>query len=334
MKHSGWSLHEARFAVPADVAPPPGGRVYELRANDSAAGGGHLRVAYWQERDPGAHRGTVLLMHGYAEFIEKYFETIEELLARGFGVLTFDWRGQGLSSRLLPDDEQGFHRGYIDSFDQHLNDALLVTEYLDRLVGAERRILIAHSMGGNLGLRLLQAKPGYFERAVLSAPMLGLIGIPTWFVSFVSGVYCRFGRKRFYAWGSKPTNLDAPVNVVTGCEARFDRTQALLRNEPELITSGVTWGWLRAAAQSMGITRKPEFLRSIAEPLLVFTATRDRLVGRVGHKRLVRFAPKVRHVVLQNSMHEPLTEVDAIRQAMWVEIEAFLALDAAPHARP
>ncbi|MBV9078141.1 MAG: alpha/beta hydrolase, partial [Methylobacteriaceae bacterium] len=64
-----------------------------------------LRVASWHPAGPA--RGTVLLMQGRAEFIEKYFEVAGELLERGFAVVTFDWRGQGGSGRSLSDRQKG-----------------------------------------------------------------------------------------------------------------------------------------------------------------------------------------------------------------------------------
>ncbi|MBV9330087.1 MAG: alpha/beta hydrolase, partial [Alphaproteobacteria bacterium] len=42
-----------------------------------------------------------VLLNGQTEFIEKYFEVIDELRGRGFTVATMDWRGQGGSLRAL-----------------------------------------------------------------------------------------------------------------------------------------------------------------------------------------------------------------------------------------
>ena len=39
--------------------------------------------------------GTVCLLQGTTECIEKYFEVVGDLPPRGFAVATFDWRGQG-----------------------------------------------------------------------------------------------------------------------------------------------------------------------------------------------------------------------------------------------
>jgi hypothetical protein len=45
-------------------------------------------------------RGTVCILPGRADFIERYFETIRDLQARGYAVAILDWRGQGGSDRL------------------------------------------------------------------------------------------------------------------------------------------------------------------------------------------------------------------------------------------
>ena len=56
-----------------------------------------LRFARWDS--PGGKRGTVCVFQGRTEFIEKYFETVNDLRQRGFAVATMDWRGQGHSTR-------------------------------------------------------------------------------------------------------------------------------------------------------------------------------------------------------------------------------------------
>ena len=63
---------------------------------------------------PGPPQGTVCILQGRAEFIEKYFETVGDLLLRGFAVATFDWRGQGLSARRLGNPRKGHVRRFDD----------------------------------------------------------------------------------------------------------------------------------------------------------------------------------------------------------------------------
>ena len=52
--------------------------------------------------------GTVLLQQGHNEFIEKYLETIQEFIDRGYSVVCFDWRGQGMSERMIDDIHKSF----------------------------------------------------------------------------------------------------------------------------------------------------------------------------------------------------------------------------------
>ena len=76
----------------------------------------NVRFARWAP--PPGRKGTVCLFQGRAEFIEKYFETVRELHARGFAVATMDWRGQGGSARSLSNPR----KGHVKSFDQYDRD--------------------------------------------------------------------------------------------------------------------------------------------------------------------------------------------------------------------
>src|ERR687892_1390043 len=72
-----------------------------------------LRYARWAP--PPGRKGTVCLFPGRAEFIEKYFETVRDLRARGFAVAALDWRGQGGSQRALSDP----YKGHVERFSEY-----------------------------------------------------------------------------------------------------------------------------------------------------------------------------------------------------------------------
>ncbi|RMF09051.1 MAG: hypothetical protein D6773_02080, partial [Alphaproteobacteria bacterium] len=86
---------------------PPGGHIDYFEADDGLA----IRFGLWRPR--GVVQGTMLVVHGRTEFIEKYYETIHDCLDRSLAVATFDWRGQGLSGRGTADP----YKDHQDSFD-------------------------------------------------------------------------------------------------------------------------------------------------------------------------------------------------------------------------
>jgi len=129
------------------------------------SGAARIRLAWWKA----GSKGTVLLLPGRTECIEKYGRAAADLTARGYSVITIDWRGQGLADRSLPDRLMG-----------HVGDFAEYQQDLDALVAEARRAdlpepfhMIAHSMGGCIGLRgLMRGVP--VRSAVFSAPMFGI----------------------------------------------------------------------------------------------------------------------------------------------------------------
>src|SRR5277367_4909399 len=155
------------LVVTPDNPVPPGAIVESLRAVD----GLRLRAARWT---PSRRvRGTVALFMGRAEFIEKYFETIGQLLDRGFAVATLDWRGQGGSARQLKNPR----KGHIDDFSLFERD---LNALVDDVLGPscpQPWFGLCHSMGGAIMLSIAQAGRCPFERTVLTAPMIGPAGL-------------------------------------------------------------------------------------------------------------------------------------------------------------
>jgi Serine aminopeptidase, S33 len=95
-------------------------------------------------------RGTVAVLGGWGEFIEKYFEAAGELLSRDFAVAMMDWRGQGGSDRPL----RNSRKGHVDDFSYFERDlAALVRSVLE----PKRQLLMAQ-------LAMLFEKPAAQDR--------------------------------------------------------------------------------------------------------------------------------------------------------------------------
>ena len=109
-----------------------------------------LRTALWPATGP--CRGTVVLLQGRCDFIEKYFETVRELRRRGFAVATFDWRGQGGSGREISDTAAS----HVADFALYQADLDCVVE--DLLADCPRpHLALGHSMGGCILIEALIA---------------------------------------------------------------------------------------------------------------------------------------------------------------------------------
>ena len=150
------------FLTP-EAKRPPGGKVVWTRAADDV----RLRVGLWPAE---AAKGTVLIFSGRTEFIEKYGPAAVDYAARGYATATLDWRGQGLSDRLLDDPKLGHVKDYLD----YQLDVAAFMKTVEAEGLPKPYFLMAHSMGGAIGLRSLI--DGLDVAAVaFSAPMWSLI---------------------------------------------------------------------------------------------------------------------------------------------------------------
>ncbi len=301
---------------------PEGGEVSVVIAPD----GVELRAARWPVPQGTAARGTVVLLNGRTEFIEKYFEVIGELRERGFAVLTMDWRGQGLSSRMLTNHD----KGHVGDFAHFESDALLVMDSL--LTGDMPRpvIVMAHSMGGNVALRLLQNHGDRFARGVLCAPMTGIHtdGPPAWLVRLLARIFDSLGFGVSFAFGQKPVDLEAETfeaNSVTRDAARFERTLTIVTSEPALALGGVTWHWLRAAFNSIDQVTARARVKALTMPVLLASAGEEKFVDPKSHERLARLNERITLVSFPDALHEILMERSEIRARFWDSFDAFTA---------
>ncbi len=314
-------MGQSKLVLAGNCRFPEGGETRTVVAPDSV----EIRCARWPAASGVPKRGTVVLFNGRTEFIEKYCEVLCDLTERGFAVVTLDWRGQGLSSRLLTNRTKGF----VGAFADFVRDARMV---IDLMVGEDLPrpyLLLAHSMGGNIGLRLAQEDAERFDKIVLCAPMTGLggRGTPVALMRAVAigadtaGLGSRFapGQHKLDASGQDPFE----GNIVTSDQTRFDRAQAFLREEPRLGLGGVTWRWLRQALASIDLVTSKERLRCLTAPVLIVSADEDKIVDSQSHHRLARMSPNISLVPVPGAEHEILMEKDALRNRFWYAFDRF-----------
>jgi len=273
---------------------------------------------------PPGRKGTVVLLQGRAEFIEKYFETARDLRARGFAVAAFDWRGQGLSDRTLSDRQ----KGYVREFGQYATDLDAIMEQVVMPDCPPPYFALGHSMGGAVAIRACHSGSRWFERVVLSAPMIAL---PTGKLSAVAGPLARFmrliGRGGAYVPAGNPgaSAGDGFIgNVLTSDPVRFARNTAILEEEPALGLGAPTIGWADAALRQMKEFIAPGYAGHIRQPILLVAAGRDEVVSTPAIEQFGMNLLAGRHLILAGSRHEILQEQDHYRAQFWAAFDAFV----------
>lgn len=297
------------MTAPTDMAPfwndlargPADGLAAWVRAAD----GRRLRVAAFG-RDQ--RKGTVFLFPGRTEYVEKYGLTAADLAARGYAMVTVDWRGQGLAARVLADPLPG----HVEDFAEFQLDVAALIGFARAQGLAEPFYLMAHSMGGCIGLRTLMG-PHPFRAAAFSAPMWG-IQMPAWQKPLAlpgARLACLLGQRFRYAPGTGPGTyvIDGAFqdNTLTTDRAMWDYMGDHLRARPDLALGGPTMVWLKAAlAECAALARMP------APDLACFTGlgSNERIVDPAPIRARMARWPKGRLQVFAGAEHEILMDRD------------------------
>src|ERR1700674_748722 len=305
------------ISTPANPVPE-GAVTGVLKTPDGVA----LRFARWAP--PQGRKGTLLVLPGRTEFIEKYFEVVGEARARGFAVAMIDWRGQGLSERALLDPRKG-HVGSFAEYDVDLETFVREIVLPDC---PPPLFALGHSMGAAVLIRSAQKGRRWFDRVVLCAPMIGLAGRAGARFAAVSARTLRLlGLGRSYVPGGRSTPLTSlPFvgNVLSSDPVRHARPAAIVDAEPMLGLGSPTVAWVDAAYRAMREFSEPQYPERIRQPMLIVAAGQDEVVST---PLTGKFATRLRvgsHLVIAGARHEILMEQDRYRTQFWAAFDAFV----------
>ncbi|MEY9880128.1 alpha/beta fold hydrolase [Bradyrhizobium sp. USDA 329] len=284
--------------------------------------GAGLRFARWAP--PANRKGTVCVFTGRSEQIEKYFETVRDLRDRGFAVAMIDWRGQGHSSRRLRDPRKGYVRDFSDF-------EIDVETFVQQVVLPDCPppfFALAHSMGGTVMLRLAHAGKRWFDRMVLSAPMIDLPGRTTSFpVRALLKTMRLLGQGGRYVPGGSDrlTGLDPFINnPLTSDPVRYARNAAILEEDPTLGLASPTVAWADTAFRAMHTFKRVNYPSQIRQPILMLAASNDTVVSTAAIEEFAYHLRAGAHLVIAGSKHEILQEQDRYRSQFWAAFDAFV----------
>ncbi len=248
-------------------------------------------------------RANIVMVHGFTEFLQKYYELCWYFLQMGFNVFLYDQRGHGLSDRYA-EDPQIVH---IENFDQYVGDlASFVSGVVEPHCSDKPVYIYAHSMGAGIAAQYLYGENSKAQKCVLSSTMVSpsTHGLPP---SLVRMLVKKDAQKNgwdipFRFAGRFSANPDfSRSNDLS--RARFDHQLRMRIDEPRYQTSSATNRWVYEA---VGVRRKlfPMIRKkNVPAELLIICAGKDKTVRVSTQKRMARLIPKAKFECFGNARH-------------------------------
>jgi lysophospholipase len=268
-------------------------------------------------------KGTVLLLQGRTEYLEKYGRAAAELASRGFGTVSVDFRGQGLSDRVCGGDPR---IGHVRDFSDYQHDVAALLHLARQHKLPKPWFLLGHSMGGAIGLRAL-LEGMEVRGAVFSAPMWGIAMMrPLLPVAYGLG------------YASHWLQFDTRLTPSTTCESYVREAEPgdnVLTRDPEMLqymrghlaadarleVGGPSIGWLyRALRECRVLTRTP--LPPV--PSLTFLPAEDEVICPTAIRRMVQRWRGASLVEVPGARHEIMMETAALRMAFYDRTTLFM----------
>ena len=264
--------------------------------------GGTMHAEVYNRLDA---RRAVVILHGYTESAEKFREMAWYFVSDGYSVFAMDHRGHGRSVREVEDKSVT----HVDRFADYVRD---LGEFMDAVVrphmGDAPLCLYAHSMGGAIGALALMEHPDWFERAVLTAPMIAPVTkpLPPFAAKAMASVFCRLGKGRERAFVGKPFDPASETfeRSHDTSRARYDYYQKKRVGSDYLQNCSPTYSWIR---EGVGVTKTlldPKNAQKIKTPLLLCQAGQDTIVRLGPQNEFVKLVPGAKLVRFDNARHE------------------------------
>ena len=296
---------------------PDGGEAHWRKCPD----GTRVRMAVW--KNDGAE--TALVFPGRTEYIEKYGPVVRNLLSRGYDVAVADWRGQGLSDR-HPNRPQMGHVGEFADYQQDVAELLGTAQ--DAGLAAPT-VLLAHSMGGAIGLRALMNGLSV-QKVVFSGPMWNIHIEPSLRIvaTLVAKLAPRLGfGGRFIPLSTAQNYVeitDFDDNTLTNDPETYKWLQGQLARHPELGLGGPSCHWFsRALAECADLTASP--LPDVS--CLCLLGTKEAIVSPPAVKDVMARWTNGKLYMVEGGQHECFMEPPDMLKDIWAEIDVFLEKD-------
>ena len=278
-----------------------------------------VRTSFWAANDP---VGTVFVFPGRADYIEKYGGLANFCLSNNLNIIAIDWRGQGLSERLLDDK----NIGHIEDFKNYQNDVEVIIKEAKDASLVKPWIIFAHSMGGLIGLRTLHDNP-VFEKVVFTSPMWGIQMPPILKSgsSIIISLISLIGKMETYAPTTSPEtrilNEEYEFNKLTSDIRNFKLLRQQLIQHPDLQIGGPSSAWVSAALDEIEfqIGKEPPIT-----PALCFLGEKEEIIDNLAVREFCKNWDSCDLISIPDAKHDLLMEKKMILHSLFEKLEKFI----------
>jgi len=267
-------------------------------------------------------RASVVIVHGFTEFMEKYHEMCKFYLDMGFNVFLYDQRGHGMSGR----ETEDFSKAHVSSFDAYAKDLEAFIDRVVRPISDKPLYLFSHSLGGTVSLLYMQRHPDAIQKAVLSAPMIlpRTNDVPRFIVSAA----VRLDTKKYGSdapfRGARKFDANAVVEKSSDLSINRFRTNLKIRiSDVHYQNSQITNGWITEALK-VHKTLLSAKTKAISTDILLFTAEKDQVVFNKYDRKLIALLKNARQILIPGAKHNLSNGSAFILETFYSAIEEFL----------
>ena len=263
---------------------------------------------YFLQDSRNSEKGAIVISSGRTEAAVKYKELIYDLYKNGYSIYIHDHRGQGLSDRMIPNRDMG----YIDNFQNYVKDLKQFYNSIIKRNNHKKYYLLAHSMGGAIGMLYLEQYPNDFNAAAFSSPMLGL-SFPTCLViDFLTN------DKPEYAMGHTDyiNGIESfEKNTITNSEIRYNRMLKVYEENPKARLGGATYEWVNKSCKAFDEIF--ENYKNVKTPLILFSGGEEMIVDPSAHNKFIDMLSEngnnAKGYFVENAKHELFIAQDEAR---------------------
>ncbi|MCR9108650.1 alpha/beta hydrolase [Marivita sp. XM-24bin2] len=303
-----------------DLAEGPEAEAFWLRTSD----GVRIRVSHAAAK---SSKGTVFILPGRTEYVEKYGRNAADFVRAGFDVVSVDWRGQGMADRLCAN----IMVGHVERFLDFQKDWSAVRSFANKRGVPKPWYMVAHSMGGCIGLRALMS--GTDMTAVMfTGPMWGIemaayLRPVAWLVPRLAGL---FGQGHRLAPGtsikSYPASEPFEDNLLTSDPDMYAYMRRHVEAEPQFGLGGPSLTWLRSALEECDALAQ---MPSPAIPALCFVGSNERIVDTGRIRDRMKYWKGGKLLLVDGAEHEVLMEgANTRRQVTGAAVSLFSSFKA------